>query len=67
MAELTSARYEMVGGRLKIEAKADITARLGRSPDKADAVVLAIYEPPKSTYHFEVVTGDRPKRAADEW
>jgi hypothetical protein len=29
-------------GRVKIEAKDDIKSRLGRSPDKADSVVMAV-------------------------
>lgn len=46
LAELASARFEMIGGRIKIEPKEDIAERLGRSPDLADAVVLAAYEQP---------------------
>ena len=67
LAELTAARYEVVGGRLKIEPKDEISARLGRSPDKADAVALAVYDPPKGGWHFEV-GGGRPQRTKeDEW
>ncbi len=29
-------------GKVRIEAKDDLKARLGRSPDKADAVVMAV-------------------------
>ncbi len=29
-------------GKVRIEAKADLKARLGRSPDKANAVVMAV-------------------------
>ena len=66
LAELTSARYEVIGGRVKIEPKEEISQRLGRSPDKADAVALAVYEPPKSGYHFEVVTvKSQPKKDPD--
>ncbi len=66
MAELTSARYEMVGGRLKIEAKVDIAARLGRSPDKADAVALAVYDPPKGTWFVEFGAA-KAKPRGDGW
>jgi hypothetical protein len=39
--ELAAARYKIVSGKIQIELKADITKRLGRSPDRADAIVLA--------------------------
>jgi hypothetical protein len=48
MAELTVPKYEIVDsrGKIKIEAKDDIRKadRLGRSPDEADALLLAFYE-----------------------
>jgi hypothetical protein len=34
-------------GRIKVEGKAEIKKRLGRSPDRADAVCLAVYAPPR--------------------
>lgn len=34
-------------GRIKVEAKEDVKKRLGRSPDNADALMLAFYEPPE--------------------
>ena len=33
-------------GRAKVESKDEMKKRLGRSPDRADALALAIYEPP---------------------
>jgi hypothetical protein len=39
--ELAAIRYKIVGGKIQIEPKKDIAKRLGRSPDRADAVVLA--------------------------
>lgn len=40
--ELAAPRWKMASGnRIQIEEKADIKKRLGRSPDKGDAVVLA--------------------------
>lgn len=50
LAELTEPRWMAVsGGRIKIEEKSEIRKRLGRSPDKADAVIMAawISEQPK--------------------
>ena len=41
-SDLTSPRYEIVGEKMiQVEPKADIKQRLGRSPDKGDAVVYA--------------------------
>lgn len=43
-AELTSAKYERTpNDKLKIEEKARIRDRLGRSPDIAEALMLALY------------------------
>ncbi len=46
IAELTEPKYEIMDsyGKIKIEAKDEIRARLGRSPDDADALLLAFYE-----------------------
>lgn len=43
LADLCAARYKIVGARIQIEPKEDIKARIGRSPDKGDALVLAKY------------------------
>jgi hypothetical protein len=43
--ELTAARWSSVGGVVRIEPKADIKKRIGRSPDRADAVALSILTP----------------------
>jgi hypothetical protein len=39
-ADLTSIRYRIEAGNIKCESKEDIKARIGRSPDKGDAVLL---------------------------
>lgn len=42
--ELVAARYSFdARGRFKVESKDDMRKRLGRSPDRADAVGLAVY------------------------
>lgn len=41
--ELTAARFEVTSRGIKIEPKEDIIDRIGRSPDKADALALAYY------------------------
>lgn len=43
-AELCAPRWEYRGRKIKIEDKADIVERLGRSPDKGDAVVMALWD-----------------------
>jgi hypothetical protein len=43
VADLCAARYQPLASGLKIEAKEDIVKRLGRSPDCADAIVLAYW------------------------
>ena len=41
-ADLSSYRWKLItGGRIQIEMKEDIKVRLGRSPDRGDAVILA--------------------------
>ena len=39
--DLRAARYSIVGGKIKIELKDDIKKRIGRSPDRGEAVLLA--------------------------
>ena len=45
LADLCSARYKpLMGGVVEVESKEDIKARLGRSPDVGDALLLANLE-----------------------
>lgn len=47
LAQLIAPNYRHdVSGRVKIEKKEDTKKRLGRSPDDADALLLAYYVPP---------------------
>ena len=39
--DLTAPRYSVVGGVIKVEPKEDIKARINRSPDDGDAIVMA--------------------------
>jgi hypothetical protein len=41
--EMLAAKWKLRSGRIQIEAKEEVKARLGRSPDNADALVLAHY------------------------
>lgn len=44
--ELTTPKWQMeLSGKIKVEAKDDIRERTGRSPDHADAFLLAFYTP----------------------
>lgn len=44
-AELITPRFELRGGKLKVESRDEIIKRLGRSPDRATAVIQALIEP----------------------
>jgi hypothetical protein len=44
LAELCAARWSLTTSGVQLERKENIVKRLGRSPDRADAVVLAWYE-----------------------
>lgn len=46
-ADLTSPKYTLTpAGQRKVELKAETKKRLGRSPDRADAVLLTLVQPP---------------------
>ena len=47
VADLCSARYTLTTAGVQIEAKDDIKKRLGRSPDKGEALLLANLQGPK--------------------
>lgn len=42
LADLTAARYSIQANGIKVEAKDDIKKRIGRSPDRGEAVMLAM-------------------------
>ena len=47
VGDLASLRYEISGDKvIEVESKKDVKARLGRSPDDGDAVVMASFELP---------------------
>ena len=47
LAELCAPRWSMSGTTIKVESRDDIIARVGRSPDRASAVILAMIPMPK--------------------
>lgn len=44
LADLCAPRYEIIPRGIKLESKEDVIKRLGRSPDRGDAVVMAYTE-----------------------
>ncbi len=57
-AQLIAPQYRPFGGRIKIEKKDDTKKRLGRSPDDADALLLAYYDPPEPPQEGRVIYDD---------
>lgn len=50
-AEILAPEYGFdAQGRMKVESKEAMKKRLGRSPDRADAVALSIYQPPEGGF-----------------
>lgn len=50
-AQLLSVKwFTDAAGRIVIEKKEDVIARIGRSPDNADALLLAFYTPPRGGF-----------------
>lgn len=47
LRELTAPRWSLSGATLKVESREDIVERLGYSPDRATAVILANMDTPK--------------------
>jgi hypothetical protein len=56
LQDLCAAGWEPRGNKILVEKKKDITARLGRSPDKGDSIGYAFYEPPREA---QTATGAR--------
>ena len=46
--------YDATTRGIKIESKDDIRKRLGRSPDRGDAVVMALTAGPTSATHHQI-------------
>lgn len=50
--EMLAAKWKLQSGRIFIESKDAVKARLGRSPDNADAIVLAWWADKRRTLEF---------------
>lgn len=59
IAELTAPTFEVTPRGIKIESKEDIKARLGHSPDRADAVVMSWWRGSKMATHFHEWRADQ--------
>jgi hypothetical protein len=65
LAELSAPKFREVNGKIQVEAKDEIRKRLGRSPDSADAVLLAAYQaPPPATAETSKPRDERLRRRA---
>lgn len=51
VSDLTAVIYDASTGKIKLERKIDLVKRLGRSPDKGDAVVMAWSAGPRLQTH----------------
>jgi hypothetical protein len=51
VADLTAPTFEVTPNGIKAESKEDVCARLGRSTDRGDAVVMAWHEGPRELTH----------------
>ena len=47
LKELCAPRWELSGMAIKVESRDDIVDRVGRSPDRASALILARMDTPK--------------------
>jgi hypothetical protein len=63
VADLTAPEFKVTPQGIKVEPKDEIYKRLGRSPDRGDAVVMAWYEGPRNTTHASEWLGRNSKRA----
>lgn len=67
IAELTEGEYLIVDsyGKIRVEPKAKIKARLERSPDRSDALLMAYWEGDTSEIRLPVKAGDLARMPAD--
>lgn len=66
--ELKAPRYSIVGGKIKVEEKKDVRKRLGRSTDRADAVLQAnaVDGIPKYPFFFAAVDANPKRQSAPD-
>lgn len=59
VADLTAATFEMTPNGIKAESKEDVCARLGRSTDSGDAVIMAWWAGAKLPTHYGIWQADQ--------
>lgn len=62
MADLTASTFEITPRGIKVESKEDVCARIGRSTDEGDAVVMAWYSGAKRASHHRIWTAEHGGR-----
>lgn len=58
LADLTAPRYDIDSGKIRVESKEKVVDRLGRSPDRGDAVVMAWHTGAKAADSYAMWRGD---------
>jgi hypothetical protein len=62
VSQLTAPKYSLdSAGRTVVEPKAETKKRIGRSPDNADALLLAFYQPPQPVKKRVVLRSVNPR------
>lgn len=61
-ADLTAPNWSMSGARVKVESRDEILKRIGRSPDRGTAYILALMDTPKSAAIREKYSGSKNVR-----
>jgi hypothetical protein len=70
VSDLTTPTWDITTGvppKIKVEPKDDVTARLGRSPDRGDAVAMSLFADHLAATKLHAPSGQRearPSRAA---
>lgn len=64
ITDLTTPRYKVEKGGIKLESKEDVVERLGRSPDRGDAVVMAWHSGDKMADSYQRWNSGAHKRTA---
>lgn len=67
LTELCAPRWELSGMTIKVESRDDIVERVGRSPDRASAVALALIDTPKVRDIRAMGENDRPSLDYDPY
>lgn len=67
LAQLNAPGYSVKNGRIAIEKKEDMRKRGQRSPDRAEAILIALFEPPRKTLSVPSVGDDTILMKENEW